>query len=318
METYDDFPIASDQIWLRRELIDTGLTDRAIRGAVRAGQLVRLRHGAYVASPLVSGLDAVGLMRARSRAVLKTHHSATVLSHHNALAEYGVPLWDVDFDQTHVTRTDGRPGRREAGVVHHRGKLSEDEWCVRNQVPVVTPARGAVEVALSDSSEAGLIAVCGVLHRGLATMEELKAASMRALRWSNGLHMRALLTRADARLASVAEIRSWFLFFEQRISRPEPQVEVRDEWGHLLGIVDFLWRMQGVFLEFDGKIKYERFRRPGESLDDYVMREKRREEQICARTGWVCIRITWADLENPLNTARRIRALLDSRTKPAA
>ena len=81
--------------------------------------------------------------------------------------------------------------------------------------------------------------------------------------------------------------------------------------------MDFLWRLHGVFLEFDGKIKYEKFRRPGETLDEYLMREKRREELICQATGWVCIRITWANLEQPVATARRIRAILSSR-RPAA
>ena len=106
----------------------------------------------------------------------------------------------------------------------------------------------------------------------------------------------------------------WHLFFEQGIARPEPQVEVRDAHGNLLGIVDFLWRSLGVFLEFDGRIKYERHRRPGESLADYLMREKRREEQICVEKGWICIRITWADLQRPAVLARRIRKALESRT----
>jgi hypothetical protein len=43
------------------------------------------------------------------------------------------------------------------------------------------------------------------------------------------------------------------------------------------------------------------------------MREKAREERICQLTGWVCIRITWADLQTPRRTAQRIRRLLDSR-----
>ena len=75
----------------------------------------------------------------------------------------------------------------------------------------------------------------------------------------------------------------------------------------------------GVFLEFDGREKYVRFRREGETLDQFLLREKRREERICQLTGWVCIRITWADLERPVETARRIRRLLDSRrTLPGA
>ena len=37
---------------------------------------------------------------------------------------------------------------------------------------------------------------------------------------------------------------------------------------------------------------------PNESLEDFLMREKRRELRISQLTGWVCIRIGWADLEN--------------------
>jgi hypothetical protein len=90
-------------------------------------------------------------------------------------------------------------------------------------------------------------------------------------------------------------------------------VEVHDRDGNLLGIVDFLWRRLGVFLEFDGRIKYERHRKPGESLADYLLREKRREEQICVEKGWICIRVTWADLQRPVVLARRIRRALESR-----
>ncbi len=84
-------------------------------------------------------------------------------------------------------------------------------------------------------------------------------------------------------------------------------MRVHDDEGNLLGIVDFVWRELGVFLEFDGRIKYAEHRRPGESLADYLLREKRREEQICVSRGWICIRITWADLQRPVVLARRIR-----------
>ncbi len=68
-----------------------------------------------------------------------------------------------------------------------------------------------------------------------------------------------------------------------------------------------------MFLEFHGREKYLRYRREGESLDDYLMREKRRIELICQSTGWICIPITWPDLERPQQTAARIRRVLASR-----
>ena len=60
-------------------------------------------------------------------------------------------------------------------------------------------------------------------------------------------------------------------------------------------------------LEFDGAIKYHRFRRPGESLEEMVMREKGREDLLRELTGWTMIRITWADLARPAEPAARIR-----------
>lgn len=269
-----ELQLSLTDVVLRRELIAEGFTDRDIRAQVKSGALTRLRYGAYAPTELVHGVDGVNMMRARARAVLRTAHGSAVLSHQNGLAEHGVPLWGVGLAETHLTRTDGRAGRREAG----------------------------------------LVATCGVLHRELATLAELHEAAATARHWPGSLGTRLVLARADGRLTNVAEARTWHLFFEQRIPRPEPQVHVHDETGNLLGIVDFLWPGLGVFLEFDGRIKYEQHRRPGESLADYLMREKRREEQICVHKGWICIRVTWADLERPVVLARRIMKALNSRS----
>ena len=62
--------------------------------------------------------------------------------------------------------------------------------------------------------------------------------------------------------------------------------------------------------EFDGKAKYHRFRRPGETIEQAVMREKQREDLLRELTGWRCIRLVWADLFTPELTAQRIRRAL--------
>lgn len=73
-----------------------------------------------------------------------------------------------------------------------------------------------------------------------------------------------------------------------------------------------------MFVEFDGKVKYEKYRREGETLDEYLMREKEREEKICQLAGWTCIRITWADLARPELLAARIRKILKSRRRASS
>ncbi len=236
-----DFQIAPSDVLLRRQLIAEGLTDRDIRHQVTAGLLIKLRYGAYVQAELAKDLTDVGLMRARSRAVLRTAHSTSVVSHQCALAEYDVPLWGLELSETHLTRTDGKPGRREAGVVHHRATLGKRWWTMRDGVPVVRPARAAIEIVTAHGPEVGLVVLCGVLHLNLATMTDLRAVAAEARHWPHSLNTRLVLARADARITNIAEARTWHFFHEQRIQRPEPQVEVFDSRGNLLGIVDLLW-----------------------------------------------------------------------------
>ena len=313
-----DDVLSPTDILLRRDLVDEGWTDRQIARAVRGGDLTRLRWGAYVPSGLVDPADELAMARARSRAVLRTAHPTSVLSHQSALAEYGVAMWGVDLTQTHLTRTDRKAGRRETGVVHHRGVLDDAGWKTVNGVPVVSPARATLEVVVDHGLEAGLVAACGALSGGLVTHDGLRGALADTERWPGSLGARMVVSRASARLTNVAEARCWHLFHEWRLPRPEPQVAVHDEVGDLVGIVDVLWRAHGVFLEFDGRVKYVRHRREGESLEDYLMREKRRQEVVGQLTGWVPVRIGWAALETPARTARRLGQLLESRRTDAA
>ena len=306
----------SQVIRLRREFIDDGYTDYQLARLVRAGVLHRVRHGAYVDGELWSTLSDADRHRVLARAVLRTQHPLTTLTHASAAVEMGIPIWNIPLDEVHTTRTDGLSGRREANVVHHAGALSEDDIAVVNGVRLTAAPRCAVEVMSTATPEAALVVVNGLLHAEWMTREQLVAAVKELKHWPHTLSAHVVLAMADGRMESVAESRTYYLCRQQGLPRPEPQVTVYDERGVLLGRVDFAWQKEGVFLEFDGRIKYERFRREGETLEDFLMREKKREEKICAVTGWVCIRIGWSDLENPARTAGRIRRVLESRTRP--
>lgn len=109
----------------------------------------------------------------------------------------------------------------------------------------------------------------------------------------------------DGRSESVGETRARYRCWIAHLPRPVPQYEVVHR-GRVLYRLDLAWPEHGVWLEFDGREKYVEHRRDGESVVDCVLREKRREEQIALHTGWRCIRITWADLENPAATVAMI------------
>jgi hypothetical protein len=319
MDINDTFPIGSHDIRLRRDLIAAGWSDRDIARAVRSGLIHRIRYGAYVDSRLWKLLDSDrDRHRARSRAVLRTAHDTSVLTHQSALAEHIDALWRLCLDDVALTRTDGAAGRHEAGIVHHSGSLHLPDITVRHGVPVSTPARSAIEVLSTNDTELGLCLLNALLHAGRTTLDEVRGVAARTEHWPNTLGVRIALALADPKLSSIAESRTMYLLYRENVSLPLPQVDVHDSLGKLLGCVDFLWPKHGVFLEFDGRLKYELFRRPGETLADYLMREKKREERICQETGWICIRIGWSDLEHPQATARRILAILAKRAPTAA
>jgi hypothetical protein len=71
--------------------------------------------------------------------------------------------------------------------------------------------------------------------------------------------------------------------------------------------VDFAWPEYGVFVEFDGKVKYGQPWNADEDVVDVVLREKRREDEIRELTGWLCVRVTWADLAQPAPLVARLQ-----------
>ena len=306
-----------DSIVLRRDLIASGFDDRHIRRLVRSGELQKVRHGAYAPPSVLADLSPEDHHRLLARAVIRTRKDA-VLSHISAAVELGAPAWRVDLSHVHITRVDGSPARREAGVVTHCGSLDPADVLKLRGVRVTEGTRAALEVMTIASVESALVTVNGLLHGQATTKKDLETGLSLLEHWPDSRGARVVIALADPSIGSVGESRLFHLCWRAGLPRPMTQWPV---FGLELGFrawVDFAWPEHGVFMEFDGKDKYFRHRREGESLEQYVMREKRREELICQLTGWVCIRITWQDLENPARTAHRIRALLASRGRAAS
>lgn len=293
---------------LRREYRASGYTNRAIDIMVRDGTLARVRRGAYVAGDVWRMLDDNGRHSVRARAVQRQACTEVVLSHVTGLLEFDAPTWGLDLSEVHVTRRDGCAGRREAGVHQHAGLVEEDDVVRRNGVHVMRPDRLALEVATTTDVEHALPVLCDLLHRKLVTPEELKARHRTMTFWPRSLGSEVVIRLADPRIESVGEARTWYLCFTQKLPMPEPQREIVDRSGRVVARVDFAWPELGVFVEFDGRIKYEKLLRDGERPSDVVLREKEREKLICRLTGWRCVRLTWADLERPERTAALIRA----------
>src|SRR5688572_16875742 len=101
--------------------------------------------------------------------------------------EHGAEVWDVDLSVVHITRLDGRAGRREAGVKQHRGILTEEQIWQRDGVSVVSPARSIVEVTTEQDVEHSLVVANSLLHLKRTSMDLVAAEAIRCDRWPDSL-----------------------------------------------------------------------------------------------------------------------------------
>ena len=138
-------------VFLRRELLESGYDDRAIRRRIRSGEWQRIRRGAFCRSAIWREANPEARHRLTARAVMRTAHPSAVRRHTSSLVEREIPVWNVDLADVHLTRTDGRSGRHEAGVVHHRGRLNEWEVELINGLRATRAARAVVELTIPDA-----------------------------------------------------------------------------------------------------------------------------------------------------------------------
>lgn len=298
-------------MFLRKDALALGYNDQAIAKAVRQGQWHRVRNGAFVPADVWSGMDERARHRAAVRAVLAKVRCDAVASHVSAAVEIGGPVWDLDLSTVHFTRLDRKSGRQEAGVSQHRGKLLAESVIQKNGIRITNGTRTALDITTITDVEHALVVVNGLLHKKATSLAALEEGSDDMAHWPFSLSTDLVLRLADPRIESAGESRVRYVCFTQGVPSPEPQVWIFED--HVaFARVDFAWPERKVFLEFDGKIKYTRMRRPKQTLEDLILEEKQREERICEVTGWRCIRVTWADLADPARLAARIRRLFTS------
>jgi hypothetical protein len=294
--------------FLRREARELGFHDRVIARHVRDGTWIRLRHGAYTFATVWDAADELQQHLMRSRAAYRTAGTDVVLSHTSSLAYLGSPCWDLDLTNIHLTRLDRRAGRRAAGVVQHCGSVLDEDIEFDGELRFMSATRTALEITTVTDVVRSLVVVNALLHARKTTRTLLEHRYVDMEQWPRTIGTDLVLRLCDSRIESVAESRAFYVFFRQGLPRPTPQYDVRDASGVVVARLDFAWPELGVWVEVDGRIKYDELRRAGETAVDVLMREKRREALVSEITGWVCVRITWADLAHPERVASGIRS----------
>lgn len=290
-------------------LLARAVPRQVVAGALRTGEWVRVRRGAYLPAgiaPSLTSTDPEDLRQvhfARMAAVAAQAPGRVTFSHDSAALAWGSRLWR-NPSQVHITQPSSPSGRRASDIRRHRAVLRTDELATRSGLEVTSKVRTLVDCITTMSALAGLVVADSFLASGVDRSTVRAALDERGR--CNGVRLaRLVLDAGDGGAESPGESQLRFLLWAYGLPRPETHVHVSTRLGDYWA--DLGWSGWRVVLEYDGLSKY-RGRPDGDPLDA-VIREKRRQDAI-QEAGYRILRVTKYDLRRPDDLIRRILAML--------
>lgn len=282
----------------RSEILAAGGNDRDIRAARRAGEIVRLRHGAYTEARAWQNLRPEERHRVLTHVVLDRLGDGFAATHTSAAAEHNIALYGHDLTVVHVTHRSGGCGRRENGIVFHTGPITDDALVDKDGRHYSAPTRALWETAMIGGVESSVVSLDWALRLRLSSKEALREAGGQFASWSGSRNARLAMSLCDGRSGSVGESRSRYKFYRHGIPAPELQYEIRKSNGILIAYTDFAWLRQRHIGEFDGKLKYDIKSEWVEDPKSELLKEKGREDNVREEL-WGVSRWGWVDLDPP-------------------
>jgi hypothetical protein len=303
-------PLANPHgIALVSELRRLDIDDRPFRRAVLRGDVVRIHRGAYMSAEAWRSLDRHERYRRQVIAAALASRSRPIVSHQSAAALWGIPIIGDWPRVVHVLTTVAAGTRTENGFHRHATEIADEDVVESEGVRFTCFARTLIDLA-RDTSFASAVAgldwslrVAPGQSSPRVRIELLQDLAQRHPSPRNRRKLHRALEFATPRAESPGESLSRVVIHELGFPPPELQLEVRDKHG-LAGVSDFAWPELRLLGEFDGLVKYTReLARPGEPIEEIVVREKLREDRMRA-TGRGMARWLWSD-------ALRVRPLYD-------
>jgi very-short-patch-repair endonuclease len=275
----------------RRQLRDAGVAFHVIDRRVGSGRLRPVHRGVYQVGPILS-------KRAREMAAYLACGPSAVISHRSAAGVWTLLPPDPPGAPVEVSVADGQP-RRPGIRVHRIGSFERHEITVVDGIPITTPARTLLDLAVAASART----IERALGEGLAlrrvTLRQVRETIERHRRLPGSRRLEAVLDRGQPDLTqSEAEERFLALVRQGDLGSPETNVRIGSYE------VDFLWRAEHLVVEVDGWT-FHASRRAFE-------RDRRRDGDL-AGSGFRVVRVTWDALVNePMRVVGQVARALEA------
>lgn len=238
-------------------------------------------------NPVAGGLEAAAATMLQLR-------PGACLSHITAGVLHGLPVPAHLIGPVHITRP-GRSGKVRPGVHLHRTCVPENELVETPLGPATSLARTMADLARSLAPAAAVACADVALKLGADRVEVLAILESGA---RGCVRAREVMRFADAASESVGESHSRWLMQSVGLPAPVLQQKFTNVAGDFVARTDFWWPAHRLVGEFDGKVKYGRLLKPGQTLADVIEAEQLREQALRRLGIWV-VRWRWSDLDDP-------------------
>lgn len=269
----------------RRQLLDAGVTERALEHRLATGRLLTLHPGVYRPAGLPPSWA-----HTLTGAVLAAGQGA-VISHRGAAFLLGVPGMEP---RSEVSVSASRAPRIRGVLVHRATLLAPPDTAAVDGIPCTRPARTVVDLAGVVSKASLGVALDDLLSRRLLTVDFLRRrldALGRQGRRGAGNLAELLTERADGRPRSTSEFERRLLAQLRSAGLPAPstQYEVVLPGGRRV-VLDCAYPADMLALEADSY-------RHHSSRTDWG--RDRIRNRLLAAIGWRILPVTWDDLAWP-------------------
>ncbi len=263
--------------------------------------LHRVHRGVYVESS-DSDPHQHHLTRLRALQMVRGNVAA---SHASAAVAHGLWVPREYLHEVHLTAVAGGAKGEKRGDVHlHAGPLPERAVSIVDDVVTTSVARTVLDCATCLPFVDAVVIADQALRFPDITASDLVSTMREAGRRRGIAQARRVLRVADGGAESPGETRVRLILTEAGYDA-ESQVEIRDRSGRFVGRVDLMLRSHSVFVEFDGRSKYQL----GESVESVLWREKQRFDAL-VELGLEGVRVVWNQLADPRRVTQRVAAAI--------
>lgn len=283
----------------RRQLLGAGVSAGEIDGRVRRGVLVRVFRGVFTTSAVAASHEG------RVMAALLAGPAGAVASHRTAAALRGM----VPVRTGPVHLTSAGPQHRRPGIVVHRSLSHDSAATVFSGLPCTSMARTVVDLAASEGPV--------VTERAWSTSAGNRTLRPRAieseLRRFGGRPGTAIVRRLlerhrvtiTGRTRSELENAALAMCSVHDLVPPRASALVEVEGASYEA--DLLWDAPRVIVELDAWSTHG---------DPHSFRTDRARDFDLGLTGWLVVRLVWADVTTDAErTADRLRRLFQRRLR---